>query len=85
MSSLPQVEDSSTWRKNPPSESRLGHHEHSKLVKPLEKLEVSLTPDLLKRIDEVVELLGFKDRKELVTSSIQRFLDKYPIPEPKNC
>ena len=44
----------------------------------MEKLEISLTPDLLKRIDEVVELLGFKDRKELVTSSIQRFLDKYP-------
>ncbi len=78
ISSLPPQEDTPTWRKNPPSESRLGHHEHSTSVKPLEKLEISLTPDLLKRIDDVVELLGFKDRKELVTSAIQRFLDKYP-------
>ncbi len=85
ISSLPQQEDTPTWRKNPPSQPRIRHHEHSKLVKPLEKLEISLTPDLMKRIDDVVELLGFNSREELAYCAIRNFVDKYPTPESKAC
>jgi len=49
----------------------------------LEKLEISLTPKLMERIDEVVELLDFKSREELIRCAILRFVDKYPTPKPK--
>lgn len=43
----------------------------------MENLEISLTPELMKRIDEVFELLGYNSREELVQCIIRRFLDKY--------
>jgi len=46
----------------------------------LEKLEIALDPELMKRIDEIVELLGYESREELIRYSIIRFLDKYSIP-----
>jgi len=49
----------------------------------LEKLEISLTPELMKRIDEAVELLDYNSREELARCAILRFVDKYPTPEPK--
>ena len=85
ISSLPQEEDSPTWRKNPPSESRFGYHEDSNLVILLEKLEISVTPEFMKRIDDVVELLSFNSREKLIQCAIQRFIDKYPTPEPRAC
>ena len=42
-----------------------------------EKMEFELPRDLLERLDRMVELIGFKDRKELVTSSVRRFLDRF--------
>ncbi len=51
----------------------------------MEKLEISLTPELMKRIDELVELLAFNSREEFAYCSILKFLDKYPTPEPKAC
>jgi len=49
-------------------------------VKSLEKLEISLTPELMKKIDDITELLGYGSREELVICVIRRFLDKYHLP-----
>ena len=49
----------------------------------MEKLEISLTPELMERIDEAVELLDFNSREELARCSIRRFVDRYPTPESK--
>ena len=46
----------------------------------MKKLEISLDPEVVKRIDDVVELLGFNSREELIQCAIQRFIDKYPTP-----
>ena len=54
-----------------------------KLVIPLEKLEISLSPELLERIDDVVELLDYKTREELIRCSVRRYVDKYPTSEPR--
>lgn len=43
----------------------------------LEKLEISLDPELIKRIDEVVELIGYNSREELILCAIRRYADKY--------
>ncbi len=51
----------------------------------MEKLEISLSSELLKRIDEVVKLLDFRSREELAYCVILEFVDKYPNPEPKAC
>jgi len=40
-------------------------------------MEFELPSDLLERIDRMVELIGFNDRKELITSSVRRFLDRF--------
>ena len=42
----------------------------------MEKLEISLDPELMKRIDEIVELLGYESREELAHCAIRRFVDK---------
>lgn len=49
----------------------------------MEKLEIYLPPELVKMIDEAVELLGFDSREELVLCAIRRHLDRYFII-PKN-
>ncbi len=53
---------------------------YSPLVKPLEKLEISLIPELMKKIDDVTELLDYGSKEELVICVIRRFLDRYHLP-----
>ena len=43
----------------------------------MSRLEVSLSPEIMERMDEVVELLGYGSREELVLCVIRRFLDKH--------
>ena len=45
----------------------------------MEKLEVSLTPELVERMDDVVELLDLGSREELVRCAIRRYVDRYFI------
>ena len=47
----------------------------------MSRLEMSLSPEVAERIDEVVELLGYSDREELVLCVMRRFLDRCHIPE----
>ncbi len=49
----------------------------------MEKLEISLKPELMKRIDDTVEFLGYKGREELVRCIIRRFVDQYYLPKMK--
>lgn len=44
----------------------------------MEKLEILLTPELVERIDAVVELLDLGSREELVRCAIRRYVDGYP-------
>jgi len=46
-------------------------------VKP-ETLEIYLAPELVERMDEVVELLDLGSREELVRCAIRRYVDRYP-------
>ncbi len=46
----------------------------------MSRLEVSLSPEVMERMDEVVELLGYVSREELVLCVLRRFLDQYHIP-----
>lgn len=48
------------------------------------KITVPLSPELIERIDEAVELLDLKSREELIRCAILRFVDKYPTPKPKS-
>lgn len=58
----------------------LGHLEYPAKVKPsMEKLEISLTPDLVKRIDYIVELLGLESREEFLMAATRRLLDHYSM------
>jgi len=43
----------------------------------MEKLEVSLAPELVERMDEVVELLDLGSREELVRYAVRRYVDRY--------
>lgn len=43
----------------------------------MEKLEISLNTELVKRMDEVVELLDFGSREELIRCTIRRYIDQY--------
>jgi len=45
----------------------------------MEKLEISLTPDLVKRIDYIVELLGLESREEFLMAATRRLLDHYSM------
>jgi len=45
---------------------------------PPEKLEMSLAPELVKMIDEVVNDLGFDSREELVRCTIRNMLNDPP-------
>jgi metal-responsive CopG/Arc/MetJ family transcriptional regulator len=47
----------------------------------MEKLEISLTPDLMRRIDDVVELLDLHSREDLVLSAVRRFVDRCHLLE----
>ncbi len=46
----------------------------------MSRLEDSLSPEVTERMDEVVELLGYGSREELVLCVLRRFLDQYHIP-----
>lgn len=43
------------------------------------KLEIQLNPELVERMDEVVELLGLESIEELVRCAISRYVDMYFI------
>ena len=43
----------------------------------MEKLEIHLTPELVERMDVVIELLGLGGREELVRCAIRRYVDEY--------
>ena len=45
----------------------------------MEKLEINLTPELVERMDVVVELLDLGSREELVRCAIRRYVDSYFI------
>jgi len=45
----------------------------------MEKLEITLTPELVERMDDVVELLDLGSREELVQCAIRRYVDRYFI------
>lgn len=45
----------------------------------METLEIHLTPELVERMDEVVELLDLGSREELVRCTIRRYVDQYLI------
>ena len=45
----------------------------------MEKLEINLTPELVERMDDVVELIGLGSREELVICAIRRYVDRYFI------
>jgi len=51
----------------------------------MEKLEISLPPDLMRKIDDVVELLDLHSRENLVLSAVHRFVDMRHIPETRAC
>ena len=48
-------------------------------------LEVSLSPEVMERMDEAIELLGFGSREELVLCVLRRFLDRYRFPDIRAC
>jgi len=54
-------------------------------VKVLKKLEISLDPELMKRVDDVFELIGFNSREEMIQCIIRRFVDKHHLPDIKAC
>ena len=43
----------------------------------MEKLEISLTSELVEKLDNVVELLDLDSREELIQCAIRRYVDKY--------
>ena len=43
----------------------------------VEKLEITLTDELLKKMDELLELMGFRSREEFVVAAVLRLIDKY--------
>ena len=45
----------------------------------MEKLEINLTPELVERMDDVVDLLGLDSKEELVRRAIPRYVDRYVI------
>lgn len=45
----------------------------------METLEVHLTPELVERMDDVVDLLDLGSREELVRCAIRRYVDRYFI------
>jgi metal-responsive CopG/Arc/MetJ family transcriptional regulator len=45
----------------------------------MEKLEISLTLELMRRVDEIVELLSFGSREEFLMAAVRRLVDHYLI------
>ena len=46
----------------------------------MSRLEMSFTSEVAERLDEVVELLGYGGREELVRCVVRRFLDQCRLP-----
>ena len=40
-------------------------------------MEVALPAELVDRIDEILEAMGFRTREELVIAAVRRLVDKY--------
>ena len=43
----------------------------------VEKIEIALTDELLEKIDELLELMGFSSREEFVVAAVLRLLDRF--------
>ena len=41
------------------------------------EMEVALPVELVDRIDEILEAMGFRNREELVIAAVRRLVDKY--------
>ena len=41
------------------------------------EMEVALPVELVDRIDEILEAMGFRTREELVIAAVRRLVDKY--------
>jgi len=46
----------------------------------LDLSQKGLSPDLVERVDVLVELIGFGSREELVRCAVRRYVDRYFIP-----
>ena len=40
-------------------------------------MEVALPADLVDKIDEILEAMGFRSREELVIAAVRRLVDRY--------
>ena len=49
-------------------------------MKSLEKLEISLDLELVKKMDGIVALLGYESRDEMIQCALRRFVDKHHSP-----
>jgi len=45
----------------------------------VDKLEINLTPELVERMDVIVELLDLGSKEELIRCAIRRYVDRYFI------
>ena len=45
----------------------------------MDKLEITLNPELVDRMDDVVELLDLGNREEPVRCAVRRYVDRYCI------
>ena len=43
------------------------------------KLEIEISDNLIDKMERTVELVGFRDREELVISAIMRLLDRLEV------
>ena len=41
------------------------------------ELEIALPAEMVDRIDEILEVLGFRSREEFVVAAVRRLLDRY--------
>ena len=41
------------------------------------EMEVALPADLVDKIDEILEAMGFRSREELVIAAVRRLVDRY--------
>ncbi|GAI44463.1 unnamed protein product [marine sediment metagenome] len=44
-----------------------------------ERLDIALPAEVMRRLDEAVELLDFSDRQEFIVSVLRRFLDRMGV------
>ena len=45
----------------------------------VEQIKVMLPPELVERIDYIVDLLGFESREKFVEAAVRRLVDQYML------